>query len=68
MRCYPVCCCSPSTPQTKQGVKPDDTTFSSLIATTRDGSEQSPERGLAVSIHLYEVDDSVDSAYKVFAD
>ncbi|CAM9671460.1 unnamed protein product [Pylaiella littoralis] len=33
---------------TKQGVKPDDTTFSSLIATTRDGSEQSPERGLAV--------------------
>lgn len=41
----------PSTPQMAHGVEPDDVTFSSLIATTRDGSEQSPERGRAVSVH-----------------
>lgn len=37
-----------SPPQKKEGVEPNELTFSSLIATTRDGSEQSPERGFAV--------------------
>lgn len=35
--------------QKKEGVEPDEMTFSSLIATTRDGSERSPDRGFAVS-------------------
>eukprot|EP00903_Cladosiphon_okamuranus_P009597 g9136.t1 len=31
----------------REGVQPDEMTFSSLIATTRDGSARSPERGFA---------------------
>ncbi|CAM9270052.1 unnamed protein product, partial [Hapterophycus canaliculatus] len=31
----------------REGVQPNEMTFSSLIATTRDGSEESPERGYA---------------------
>lgn len=30
-------------------MQPDEMTFSSLIATTRDGSDRSPDRGFAVS-------------------
>lgn len=57
----------PLPPQMARGVEPDDVTFSSLVATTRDGSERSPERGLAVSLQPDRVGDLVKHATIVYA-
>lgn len=43
------CAGAPPPPQKREDVQPDEMTFSSLIATTRDGTERSPDRGFAVS-------------------